>query len=175
MKYLIIGLGNPGGKYQDTRHNIGFEIVDEIKKELQEKLNQPEIAFSFEKKLKSEVSILKNKDQKVILAKPQTFMNLSGEAVKEIVRFHKISLENILVIHDDLDLPFGKTRFSKNSGPAGHNGVKSIIQNLGTQDFARLRFGISPVELENEKDEKMKIPTEKFVLQKFNEDEKEIV
>ncbi len=173
--YLILGLGNPGDKYNKTRHNIGFEIVNEIKKELQEKLSQPEVDFSFEKKMKSEVAIFKNGNKKIILAKPQTFMNLSGEAAKEIADFHKVETENILVIHDDLDLPLGKIRFSKDSGPAGHNGVKSIIQELGTQDFSRLRFGVSPDDSENEEKIRNQIPTEKFVLQKFGENEMETV
>ena len=136
---LIVGLGNPGKKYKNTRHNIGFRIVDELTKEL---------------------SSLKRRG--VILAKPKTFMNLSGKAVKSLIKKYKIPTANLWVIHDDIDLPLGKIRIVKNRGAAGHKGVESIIKELGTKNFVRFRIGICP------KTGKPK-NIEKFVLQKPRE------
>ncbi len=138
---LIVGLGNPGRKYQKTRHNIGFRIVDELKS-----LN------------------LKN----VILEKPKTFMNESGKSVKSLTTNYKLQTTNLIVIHDDIDIPLGKIRIVKNRGSAGHKGVESIVRELGTKNFARFRIGILP------KTGKPKNP-EKFVLQKFNKEEEKIV
>lgn len=138
---LIVGLGNPGKKYENTRHNIGSRIVDELKH-----LN------------------LKN----VILAKPSTFMNESGKAVKNLLRTYHQKPNNLIIIHDDIDLPTGKIRIVKNRGSAGHKGVESIIKELKTKDFIRLRIGIQP------KTGKPKNP-EKFVLEKFNKGEEKIV
>jgi PTH1 family peptidyl-tRNA hydrolase len=132
--YLIIGLGNPGKEYADTRHNVGFRVADELARRY---------SLVFGKKERKAVAasglIL---DKKVILAKPQTFMNLSGEAVRSLVDFYKVELPRILVISDDLDIPLGTVRLRKSGGAGGQNGVKSIIQHLNTQEFARLRFGI---------------------------------
>ena len=154
---LIIGLGNPGKKYCSTRHNIGFIFLDWFLEK-----NEPEITFHNQRKLHSEVaSLQKSNIIKIILAKPQTFMNKSGFAARKILDFYKMKPENIIVIHDDLDLSFGMIRISKDSGPAGHNGVKSVIEQLGTKNFIRLRVGIS-------NDLKAEIPSEKFVLEKFN-------
>ena len=152
---LIIGLGNPGKKYEETRHNVGFMAVDF----LQKKMDMPE--FKLNKKCKSEIS----KENGIILAKPQTFMNNSGEAALCLISFFKIDPEKIIIIHDDLDLGFGKIRKSENRGSAGHNGVQSIIDNLKTKSFMRLRVGIDrPPE---------KIPPDAFVLQKFKKEELE--
>ena len=151
---LIVGLGNPGKKYQDTRHNIGFRVIDKL-----QSLNL----------------------EKVILAKPKTFMNLSGKAVKNLLKTYHLKPNNLIVIHDDIDLPLGKIRIVKNRRAAGHKGVESIIKELVTKDFVRVRVGICP------KTGKPK-NVEKFVLQKpseagdetksqrpFNKDEEEIV
>lgn len=169
---IIIGLGNPGQEYQNNRHNIGFLVLDEIQK----KFGFPK--FSFNKKFNAEISeksgnfnflekIRIKKSSKVILVKPQTFMNRSGEAVQKIMHFYKAKPEDILVIHDDLDIVVGKSKTSKNSSAAGHNGVQDIINKLGTQDFMRLRIG---VELETGR-ESRKTPGQKFVLQDFSEKE----
>lgn len=116
--FLIIGLGNPGKKYEKTRHNIGSRIINELK-----------------------VLNLKN----VILAQPSTFMNLSGKAVKDLYKKNKIKKEKfVLIIHDDIDLPLGKIKIVKNRGAGGHKGVESIIRELGTKDFIRFRIGICP-------------------------------
>jgi len=138
---LIVGLGNPGKKYQKTRHNIGFRVIDKLKP-----LN------------------LKG----VILAKPQTFMNLSGKAVKKLMSNVKCQMSNLWVIHDDIDLPLGKIRISKGRSSAGHKGVESIIRELKTKNFVRFRVGIQP------KTGKPRNP-EKFVLQKFNKEEEKII
>lgn len=140
--YLIAGLGNPGKDYELSRHNLGFLILDQLQ-HYWEKTETVTISnFSQENKFNALLSMAKADGQKIILAKPQTFMNLSGQAIQKIAAFYNIELDRILVIHDDLDLPLGKIRFSQNSGPAGHNGIKSIIETLGTQNFTRLRIGI---------------------------------
>lgn len=128
---FIVGLGNPGEKYKNTRHNIGFRVIDEFR----EKNNFSE--FRISQKFNAEISKGEIAGQSVILAKPQTFMNNSGKAVKSLLR-------NLFVIHDDIDLPLGKIKIVKNRGSAGHKGVESIIKELGTKNFIRFRIGISP-------------------------------
>jgi PTH1 family peptidyl-tRNA hydrolase len=130
---LIIGLGNPGAKYRYTRHNIGWDIFEELSF-----VNK----LSWQDKFKGQYSVYQNGDEKIYFLKPQTFMNLSGESVKPLIDFFKIPIENILVIHDELDLPFGTIAFKKGGGLAGHNGLKSIASLLGTQEFRRVRVGI---------------------------------
>lgn len=132
--YLIAGLGNPGREYRNNRHNIGFMLVNR----LAERLN---ITFS---RMESKALVTKTKyqDRTIILAKPQTYMNLSGQPVGSLVKFYKIPLENLMVVYDDVDLPFGGIRIRPTGGSAGQKGVASIIDQLGTQDFPRLRFGI---------------------------------
>lgn len=132
--FMIVGLGNPGKDYQKNRHNVGFMAIDKIAHE-----------FGFEnKKVKSKAIIMEGKkeNKKIILVKPQTFMNLSGSAVASLVQFFKISPENLIVIHDDLDLPSLFIRLRPGGGAGGQKGVASIIQNLGTQQFNRIRIGI---------------------------------
>lgn len=131
---LVIGLGNPGREYERTRHNVGFEIVDRV-------ASLAGLSWSTEKKWQAEVARLTG----AFLLKPGTFMNLSGRAVSALCRFHKIDASEILVVYDDVDLPMGSLRFRAAGSAAGHNGIKSIIQNMGTQDFARLKFGIGRV------------------------------
>jgi len=136
--FLIVGLGNPGEKYEKTRHNIGFQVVDNFLRS-----NNDDSDFSFDKKHQSELCTIQIDDKKIFLAKPQTFMNNSGQAVRSLMDYYKISPDSLLVIHDDLDISFGKIKFSKDSGPAGHNGVKSVIDHVGSKNFSRLRFGIA--------------------------------
>ncbi|MFH0929877.1 MAG: aminoacyl-tRNA hydrolase [Candidatus Moraniibacteriota bacterium] len=155
---LIAGLGNPGKKYEKTRHNAGFVFADYFFKKFRE-----EFGFSdwrVDKKLKSEISLGKRGQDKIILLKPQTFMNLSGEAVLAAIKYYKVKLENIVVAHDEIDLLLGKYKLSKDSSSAGHNGAQNIIDLLGTKNFSRLRIGI-----ENRGDRK--IATEKYVLEKL--------
>jgi PTH1 family peptidyl-tRNA hydrolase len=133
MKYLITGLGNPGDEYAHTRHNIGFDILDALASASN---------ISFLDKRYGFISEFKYKSRIFHLLKPSTYVNLSGSAVNYYLVKHKIPIENLLVIADDLALPFGKLRLRAKGGDAGHNGLSSIIQTLGTQNFARLRFGI---------------------------------
>jgi len=152
---LIIGLGNPGIKYQKTRHNTGFIILDLIAKKFNLK------KFKHELKLKSDTIQDNINKHRVVLAKPQTFMNESGHAVGLIQTFYKIKPEHIIVIHDELDLPFGDIKISQSKSSAGHKGVESIIRAVGTKNFTRIRIGIK-----NKKQNY--IPAEKFVLSRFS-------
>ncbi len=154
---IIAGLGNPGKKYEGTRHNIGFEAVNLFAKES---------GFS-EFKLSKKLNSLISKKNNILLLKPQTFMNKSGEAVREAADYYDTSYSEIIIIHDDIDLKTGRIKISKGKGSAGHKGIESIISHLKTKNFTRIRIGISP--------EKKPENTEKFVLQKFNKEEKEIL
>jgi len=167
---IIIGLGNPGPKYTNTRHNIGFSVVDAL-------AQTKNLTWKESKKFNALVA----EGTDLILVKPQTFMNESGSSVVKILRYYKLipktifgtkkdtDLSNCLtVIHDELDLPLGKYKLSVASSSAGHNGVQSIIDYLKTKNFKRLRIGISS-ELRE------KIKAENFVLQKFNDEEKNII
>lgn len=133
MKYLIVGLGNIGDEYRDTRHNIGFMVLDALAK-------ASNIVFS--DKRYGAVSTLSLKGRQLILLKPSTYMNLSGNAVRYWMQQEKIPLENVLIVVDDLALPFGSLRLKGKGSDAGHNGLKHIAATLGTQNYARLRFGI---------------------------------
>jgi peptidyl-tRNA hydrolase, PTH1 family len=132
--FLIVGLGNPGREYKDTRHNIGFMLIDRLVVRLD--------ARGMRVQSKAIVITAQHNDMKLILAKPQTFMNLSGQSVQGLLRFYKLPLENLLVASDDIDLPFGTIRIRPGGGSAGQRGMASVIQSLGTQDFPRLRLGI---------------------------------
>ena len=131
---LIVGLGNPGTQYESTRHNAGFWWVDQVCAETGSKLNLEAKFFGHAGKLKS--------NDEVWLLKPTTFMNASGRAVAAIAKFYKIAPENLLVVHDELDLPPGTTKLKRGGGHGGHNGLKDIAAQLGTPDFWRLRIGI---------------------------------
>lgn len=134
LPYLIVGLGNPGREYKENRHNFGFMLVDR----LSVRLNASNM------KVQSKAITLSTQweGRKLILAKPQTYMNLSGTSVQGLMHFYKLPLENLLVAHDDLDLPFGTIRIRPGGGPGGQKGVEDVINRLGTQDYARLRIGI---------------------------------
>lgn len=133
MKYLIVGLGNPGAKYENTRHNIGFKVVEAFAEECK---------APFETIKLGEVAKAKWKGRTVILLKPSTFMNLSGKAVNYYLQKEKITIDNLLVITDDLALPFGKLRMKGKGSDGGHNGLKDIQAVLNTTSYARLRFGV---------------------------------
>lgn len=157
--YSIVGLGNPEQRYSLTRHNIGFQVVDVL-------------AGSFRsgfKKGKGEYLEAKTaiSDRTVLLAKPQTYMNRSGIAVSHLMRYYKIPTENLLVVLDDLDLPFGTFRFRKKGGDAGNKGLKSIIEQLGTQEFNRLRIGIRNRDI-------IRNPSS-YVLSNFNRKEQKVL
>lgn len=132
--YLIVGLGNPGKKYENTRHNAGWFVLDELAQRHGLRFDKNE------KKAITASGSIKNK--KVLLVKPQTFMNLSGEAVRGLMDFYKVPTEAIIIIHDDMDTPLGTLRLRRNGGAGGQNGVKSIIRHVGTDEIARARFGI---------------------------------
>ncbi|MEO8610510.1 MAG: aminoacyl-tRNA hydrolase [Chloroflexota bacterium] len=132
--YFIVGLGNPGKEYETTRHNVGFRVVNELARRY---------GLTFGKKERKAIAATGViHDKKIILAKPQTYMNLSGEAVRSLVDFYKVDLPHILIVCDDLDIPLGTVRMRKSGSAGGQNGIKSVIQHLGTQEFSRLRFGI---------------------------------
>ncbi len=154
---LIIGLGNIGTEYANTRHNIGFQCIDNLAKALEIR------DWSNKKDLKAQVATGKAGDKRIVLAKPTTMMNLSGDAVQLIANFYKINTPDVLVIHDDLDIEFGQIRTRVGGGSAGHNGIKSITNQLG-EDYGRVRIGIKA---------ETKMPAEKFVLAKFTQDEQE--
>lgn len=133
MKYLVFGLGNPGEEYQFTRHNIGFQILDRLASD--SKIEFDEVKHGW-------MCSLKHKGRTIILFKPNTFMNLSGKAVNYWMQKEKVSIDRILVVTDDLALPFGKIRFRAKGSDGGHNGLKDIQARLGTTKYPRLRFGI---------------------------------
>ena len=155
---LILGLGNPGDEYIYTRHNLGFMFLDKIKK----KFSFPE----YKEKFLGYITNKKILDNNVILLKPKTFMNLSGNSLEQVIKFYKLSVKNIIVIHDDLDLEFAKVRVKQNGGHGGHNGIKNIISKIGN-DFTRIKIGIKSIhKVSNPKD---------YVLEKFNKiEQKEI-
>ena len=157
--FLIVGLGNPGDKYVDTRHNVGFQVVERL---------ADEIGISFtDSKWKAQVCKGALAGEAVVLVKPQTFMNLSGEAVQPIASYYKISQEQIIVVHDDLDLDCGRIKLCFNRGAGGHNGIKSIVQRLGRKDFNRIKVGIGRPSHD--------MPVERYVLTRFNEDQQEVI
>ena len=129
---LVVGLGNPGPEYEGTRHNIGFALVDQM-------AQSAALKWSRERKLRSKVA---SDSSRLILAKPLTYMNLSGNAVSRIARLHGLDPDQILIVYDDVDLPIGKIRFRASGSAGGHNGIKSIIEYLDTKDFPRLKIGI---------------------------------
>jgi PTH1 family peptidyl-tRNA hydrolase len=156
VEWLIVGLGNPGKKYIDTRHNAGWHLLDTIVRRC------PEFRFD-EKRSKGLIARARLAGVNVALVKPQTFMNLSGQAVAPIARFFKVPPERILVAFDDVDLPLAALRLRSKGGAGGHKGMRSLIQQLGTQSFPRLRLGIGRPP--------GRMPTEAYVLQRFKRDE----
>ncbi len=132
--YLIVGLGNPGREYRYTRHNIGFMVIDKLAAELGLRLTKVQSKAIF--------GLTPFEDKKIILAKPQTYMNLSGQSVSSLLRFYRIPLEQMLIFHDDIDLPVGTIRIRPGGGSAGQRGLASIIEKVGTQAFARARIGV---------------------------------
>ncbi|MDD3383333.1 MAG: aminoacyl-tRNA hydrolase [Bacilli bacterium] len=157
---LYVGLGNPGPEYKYTRHNIGFMIIDTLLGKLNISPNEQKAQF------KGLVCKTKINNEDIFIFKPLTFMNLSGQAVKEIVNYYKIPIEDIVVIHDDMDFELGKFKLKEKGSEAGHNGIKDIIQKLGTQEFKRIRIGIGRTTLANKAN---------YVLGKLNNEEMEII
>ncbi|MBF7095243.1 aminoacyl-tRNA hydrolase [Streptococcus sp. HF-1907] len=135
MVKMIVGLGNPGTKYDNTKHNIGFMAVDKIVKEL-------DVTFTEDKNFKAEVGSTFLNGEKIYFVKPTTFMNNSGIAVKALLTYYNIAVEDMIIIYDDLDMEVGKIRFRQKGSAGGHNGIKSIIAHIGTQEFDRIKIGI---------------------------------
>lgn len=156
---LIVGLGNIGQKYTFTRHNVGFMLADSIA------INN-NLSFRENTRLKCLMTNLRNGVDDFLIIKPTTFMNLSGESVRAVMDYYKISVEDVLIVYDDLSLELGKIRFRQNGSDGGHNGIKSVIKHLGTQNIARLKIGIGP---------QPNLPSEVFVLQNFSKEELEII
>ncbi|RJP46273.1 MAG: aminoacyl-tRNA hydrolase [Armatimonadetes bacterium] len=161
---LIIGLGNPGEKYKNTRHNLGFRVVDEFRNrnkdlglswKMVEKFSSQIIVFNY---------FLVPRSYQLVLVKPQTYMNNSGQAVKKILDYYKRPVEDLVVIHDDLDLPLGRIQIKQGGGAAGHHGVESVIEAIGDR-FIRIRLGIGPATYDSER----------FVVEEFDSSEKEKV
>jgi PTH1 family peptidyl-tRNA hydrolase len=153
--YLIFGLGNPGNRYRLTRHNIGFMVLEKFAAGLKIDLKQKSFNALWGKG--------KIAGKNVLLAMPQTYMNLSGNAVRELLAFFKADINNLIVVHDDLDLPFGTIRLKTGGGNAGHKGLESIVENLGSSDFMRVRIGIGkPAD---------KARIESYVLERFESQE----
>lgn len=157
--FLFVGLGNPGREYRTNRHNFGFMLIDRIAVRLN--------ARGMRVQSKAIVTSALYGDNKLILAKPQTYMNLSGQAIQGLARFYKLPLENMLVAHDDLDIPYGTIRLRPGGGPGGQKGVASTIERLGTKDFARLRLGIGRPP--------GRMDPAAYVLQDFSKDEEKIL
>lgn len=155
--HIIAGLGNPGSKYENTRHNMGFKAIDAMASEFGIDVNRA--------KFKGLIGEGRIGSEKVILLKPQTYMNLSGQSVREIMNFYKIPEENLIVIYDDFDLPIGSIRVRKSGGPGTHNGMKSVVQELGSRKFPRVRVGIGSSDGS----------TIQFVIGKVGKDEQQIL
>lgn len=156
---LFVGLGNPGPKYEKTRHNAGFMAVDEMSRLWG-------ISMSEERKFKGLLGKGTVDGEKVLLLKPLTYMNLSGESVRAVMDFYNVEVDDIVVLYDELDIPAGKIRARQQGSAGGHNGVKSLIQHLKTQNFKRIRIGI---------DRHPKIPVVDYVLGRFSESELALV
>ncbi len=152
---LIIGLGNPDKKYANTRHNFGWLVLDSL-------ADKKDLTWKTHKASNSDKADFKTKREKNIIAKPLTYMNESGQAVKKLKSFYKIPTNKIIVIYDDIDLPFGKIRISRQKSAGGHKGLESIIKHLKSKDFIRIRLGIGP----------QRGSAEEFVLKKFNTEQK---
>lgn len=155
--FLITGLGNPGQKYKNTRHNVGFMVLDKISEKLSTKIEKV--------KFKGLLGDTNYKNKKVILLKPHTYMNLSGESVKDAASFYKIPIENIIIIYDDMDLPIGRIRIRSKGSSAGHNGLKSIIYQMSSENFSRIKIGIGKPQ--------NKVKSKGHVLGKFSDEERE--
>ena len=157
--YLIVGLGNPGLQYVSTRHNVGFMLLDYFARE-----NNVSLTESKWKALIAKTVIW---NESVVLLKPETFMNASGTAIAAVAKYYKLSTDNIIVIHDDLDMPLGRIKIVSGGGDGGHKGVRSSIEHLGTRDFQRIKIGIGrPSSL---------ISPEKYVLARFGPDEQDVI
>ncbi len=159
---LVVGLGNPGEKYQNVRHNLGFNAVEEFRRE------GDWGDWADEGKFKSEIV----KKDEIILARPQAYMNNSGLAVKLLTAYYKIPTTDVIVVYDELDLPLGKIKVRMGGAAAGHHGVESIMQHLGSDQFIRVRLGIGNLKTQSAEHRRVHVSAEKFVLEPFIHSEK---
>lgn len=170
---LIVGLGNPGQKYQNTRHNVGYLVVERIAADKELSVVDISNKFIRSKKFDADICQLQAKGEKVILAKPTTFMNLSGESVSKMMQFYKLDISELVVVSDDVDIPLGQVRIRLEGSSGGHNGLQNIIDTLGSNQFVRVRIGISD-ENKNTKEidkEENFVDTKDYVLSEFNDRE----
>lgn len=158
---LIVGLGNPGKKYERTRHNVGFVIVDKL-------ATTYGLRFVPAKKLQADIAKGELESKRVVFLKPETFMNNSGLAVHAALSFYKLTPDDLIVVHDDKDIPLGETRVQVGRGSAGHNGIKSIFECLGTKNFTRIRVGVAPAVI-------LHGDTANFVLSNFTKEEQMVL
>lgn len=158
---LVVGLGNPGPEYADTRHNVGWPVLDAVARELGAS------DFRLDKKFRAELAEARFVGDKVLLIKPQTYMNLSGEAVGAIMRFNKLQPKDVLIVYDDLAIPLGTVRLRADGSAGGHNGIKSLIAHLNGQVFDRVRVGIGP--------QPPGVKSEQFVLAKWTPTERKLL
>jgi len=154
-RFLIAGLGNPGIRYRKTRHNMGFMALDYVSEKFSIKVKKLKC-----RALTGEANI---DGVKIILAKPQTYMNASGESIRDLLKFYNMTTDNLIIIYDDMDIPLGKVRIRKKGGSGTHNGMKSVLYHLETEDFVRLRIGISTNDNED---------TIRYVLSRFTKDQR---
>ncbi|HLL60454.1 MAG TPA: aminoacyl-tRNA hydrolase [Candidatus Nitrosocosmicus sp.] len=168
---LIVGLGNPGTKYEKNRHNVGFMMLDHVRQVLSTKYEvlNSDVRFSNNKKFNADICEVNISNEVVVLVKPQTFMNRSGEAVAKITTFYKLPTTNLIVIHDDLDIRLGEYKIQIGKGPMIHNGLISIEERLGAKDFIRVRVGVDNRDLEN------RIPGDEYVLADFRREERKML
>lgn len=157
--YLIVGLGNPEPEYEKTRHNMGFNTINQIAKKYNLEINKNKFNGLYTK--------TKIEGEEVILLKPQTYMNLSGNSIREFVNFFKIDTKNIIIIYDEMQIEPGNIKIRKKGSDGGHNGMKSVIQNLGTQEIARIRIGIGKSNYSKD--------MVNYVIGKINENEQKIL
>jgi len=161
-KFFIIGLGNPGALYKNTRHNIGQDFVAWLKEQYQ---TSP---WQIERKNFAQISVLEDQNKKVVFSLPLIFMNETGKAIRQLEKYYRVPLKNLVVVHDDNDIDVGNFKFSFDRGSAGHKGIESIIKNLHSKKFYRLRIGIQPKKEPRKK-------AENLVLKKFSPEERKII
>lgn len=162
--FLVVGLGNPGLKYEQTKHNAGFIALDYFAHEHGLKIETQKMQGSY--------CVARISGKKIFLLKPQSFMNRSGESVQAFMKYFQIDHENILVIHDDLDMAPGRVKMVRGGGAGGHNGIRSLIQHLGSKEFARLKIGIGHP---RDHAETKEIPVERFVLSRFSPEQRDML
>lgn len=174
---LIVGLGNPGKKYDGTRHNAGFYFIDKLATQLEITPVGADMKFSNEKKFKAEIAKTTKDGEEIFLVKPQTFMNLSGVTVQKIIRYNKLSYDDLIIVNDDIDLPLGYARVRHEGGSAGQKGLQNIIDTIGTDKFTRIRIGVGEYTGNiKEHDEPTGVrDTTDFVLSEFSDREVKIL